>query len=98
MEHARVERAVRNQSTATLFRNTDKLLLRRLRIEVAKMDIEEFHSADLFELFLDPAASLKGILDASPDGVLVKLLIWIQQLEKARNCMPDSNRIPLVQV
>ena len=43
----------------------------RFLVDVAEMDIEELHAADLLQLFLDPAAGFQGIFQAPPHGVLV---------------------------
>ena len=67
-------------------------------VDVGEMNVEELHAADLLQLLLHPAADFKGVFQAAPNGLLVVLLVRIEQLQQAGDGVLDGDRVPLVQV
>ena len=98
VHHARVQRAIRDQRTAALLGHADELLLQRLLIDEAEMDIEELHAADLLQLLLHPATGFEGVFQAAAHGFLGVILMRVEQFQQAGNGVLDGNRVPLVQV
>ena len=98
VHRARIERAVGDERAAPLLGHADVPLLPGLGIHVAEMDVEKLHSADLLELLLHPAAGFQGVFQTATDGLLVVLLIGIEELEEPRDCAADGNRVSLIQV
>src|SRR5712691_11365360 len=98
MKHARVEWSGRNQGTTTLFRDADELFLQGLLIVIRKVHIVEFHPANLFQLFLDPASGFQRILQTAAYRVFVVVFMRIQQFEEPGDSMADGNGITLVHV
>ena len=77
-----VERAIRDQRPTTLLRHGDELLLQCFLVDVAEVDLEEFHASDLLQLFLDSATCFQRILEASAYCFLVVVLAGIEQLQQ----------------
>ena len=81
-----------------MFRYANELLFHRFDVDVGEVNVEEFHAADLLQLFLHTATSFESVLQAAANGFLVIFFRGVQQLQQSRNGVLDGNRIPLVQI
>ena len=88
---ARIQRPVGDQRSAALFRHADELLFHRLLVDVAEVNVEELHAADLLQLLLHPATGFQGVLQAAAHGLLVVLLVGVEQLQQAGDGVLDGN-------
>ncbi len=66
MHHAWLALAFWNQAATTLLFNRHKVLFQGLFVDVTEMNIVELHATNLFQLLLDAAAYLHGVLQAVP--------------------------------
>lgn len=60
-------------------------VLHRFHIDVGEVNIEELHTANFFQLFLDPATGFEGVFQATADRLFVVFLVGVQQLQQARH-------------
>ena len=85
-----------DQLTAALLRNGYIVFLKTVLVDVGEIHIIELHASQLFQLFLDAAAHLKGKLQNLFQLLFGKLSIRVNKLQKSTDHLPNRYGITLV--
>ena len=83
---------------AALLGNGNVVFFKRLVVYVRKIDVVKFHTAQLFQLFLDAAPKLERKLQHFLDLCLCKYAVRIEQFNKPVYHFAHGNGIPLIEI